>query len=74
MKDVLVIDVSGKPQNLSSHRTLRLRTKSVLTENDEFVKTDKKTAEYLNEFFSSVVQNIDITRYEIKGFFEVFVK
>ena len=33
-----------------------------LTENDEFVKTDKQTAEYSTEFFSNLVQNC--TRYK----------
>ena len=34
-----------------------------LTENNELVKTDLETAEVLNNFFSNIVQNLDISRY-----------
>ena len=34
-----------------------------LTENNELVKTDLETAEVLNNFFSNIVQNLDIPRY-----------
>ena len=34
-----------------------------LTENNEIVKADLKTAEVLNNFFSNIVQNLDISRY-----------
>ena len=37
-----------------------------LGKNDKIIKTDKKNpAYYLNEFFSSIVENLDIKRYEI---------
>ena len=34
-----------------------------LIENNELVKTDLETAEVLNNFFSNIVQNLDISRY-----------
>ena len=34
-----------------------------LIENNELVKTDLETAEVLNNFFSSIVQNLEISRY-----------
>ena len=34
-----------------------------LIENNELVKTDQETAEVLNNFFSNIVQNLDISRY-----------
>ena len=34
-----------------------------LIENSELVKTDLETAEVLNNFFSNIVQNLDISRY-----------
>ena len=40
------------------------RGKIYWTKNDEITKNDKKTADYLNEFCSSTVENLDIKRYE----------
>ena len=34
-----------------------------LIENNELVKTDLETAQVLNEIFSNIVQNLDISRY-----------
>ena len=34
-----------------------------LIENSELVKTDRETAEVLNDFFTSILQNLDISRY-----------
>ena len=34
-----------------------------LIENNELVKTDLETAEVLNNFFSNIVQNLNISRY-----------
>ena len=34
-----------------------------LIENSELVKTDQETAEVLNDFFTSILQNLDISRY-----------
>ena len=34
-----------------------------LIENNELVKTDLETAEVLNNFFSNIAQNLDISRY-----------
>ena len=35
-----------------------------LIENDELLKTDLETAEVFNEFFSNIVQNLNIPRFE----------
>ena len=42
-----------------------------MTENYELVKTDTKTAKYLNDFLFSVIQNLYLTRYKIR--FELLV-
>ena len=39
------------------------KNKIHLTENGELIKTVRKIAEILNDFFSNIVQNLDITRY-----------
>ena len=36
-----------------------------LIENDEIIKTEKRTAEVLNAFFSNIVQNRDIQQYNV---------
>ena len=41
-----------------------IRDKIYLTKN-KIIKTDQKTVGYLNELFSSIVENHDIKRYEI---------
>ena len=33
---------------------------NLFNKNDKIVKSDKKAADYLNEFFSSIVKNLDI--------------
>ena len=38
-------------------------TKTHLIENNELLNTDLETAEGLNNFFSNIVQNLDISRY-----------
>ena len=37
-----------------------------LIENNELIKSDSKTAETLNNFFSNIVQNLNIARYTIE--------
>ena len=37
--------------------------KNHLIENNELIKSDSKTAETLNNFFSNIVQNLNIARY-----------
>ena len=39
------------------------KNKIHLTENDKLHKRDLETVEILNDFFSNIVQNLDITRY-----------
>ena len=39
------------------------KNKIHLAENGGLMKTDLENAEILNDFFSNVVQNLDITRY-----------
>ena len=38
---------------------------NLFNKNDKIVKSDKKAADYLNEFFSSIVKNLDIKWYKI---------
>ena len=42
---------------------MRLLAKIKSIENNELVKTDLETAEVLNNVFSKIVQNLDISRY-----------
>ena len=40
----------------------RIRYRSGISENSEIVKTESKTAETLNSFFSNIVKNLNISR------------
>ena len=36
-----------------------------LIKNDEIIKTERGTAKFLNAFFSSIAQNLDIQQYNL---------
>ena len=37
-------------------------------DNDKITKTDKKTADYFNDLFSSIAENLDIKKYKIGSY------
>ena len=46
-------------------KKIKFNERITLIENDEIIKTEKRTAEVLNAFFSNVVQNLDIQQYNV---------
>ena len=61
---LLIINFLENSEALPLNKVIT-RDKVCLTEKDKIIKTDKKTADCLNEVFSSIAQNLDIKRYEI---------
>ena len=46
-------------------KKIKSNERITLIENDEIFKTEKGTAKVLNTFFSNIVQNLDIHRYNV---------
>ena len=46
-------------------KKIKSNERRTLIENDEIIKTEQGTAEVLNTFFSSIVQNLDIQQYNV---------
>ena len=62
MKNLSFINSFERQQNLS--RLIKFWIKTIyLIKNGELSKTDLETAEILDDFFSNIVQNLDITGY-----------
>ena len=49
-------------------RQIRLRDKINISEKCEILKTESETAQTLNTFFSNIVKNLNISRYNEFGF------
>ena len=46
-------------------KKIKSKERITLIENDEIIKTEKRTSKVLNSFFSNIAQSLDIQQYNV---------